>query len=100
LLKKNIYLDIIKTILGYLLIAVLETLRKWKVVITSVEQEYESTEDKKDYKTGTDTIYGGQCTSMNIEKARENFDKDGRPSYFNCNVYRYIEKECRKPKKK
>ena len=98
MLKKNVYLDIIKTILGYLPIAVLETLGKWKVVITSVEQE--STEDRQDYKTGTDTTYGEQCTPMNIGKARENFDKDGKPRYFNCNIYGYIEKECKKPKKK
>jgi len=41
LLKKNIQTDIIKTILGYPLIAALEMLRKWKVTITSVEQKYE-----------------------------------------------------------
>ena len=44
LLKKNVRQNIIKTILGYLLIAALETLKKWKVAITSVGQEYESTE--------------------------------------------------------
>ena len=36
LLKKNARHDIIKTILGYLLIAMPETLKEWKVVITSV----------------------------------------------------------------
>ena len=36
LLKKNTWQDIIKTILGYLHIAALETLKEWKVVITSV----------------------------------------------------------------
>ena len=44
LLKKNVEQDIIMTILGYLPIAALETLKKWKVAITSVGQEYESTE--------------------------------------------------------
>ena len=44
LLKKNIRHDIIKTILGYPPIAMPETLKEWKVVITSVGQEYESTE--------------------------------------------------------
>ena len=39
LLKKNIQPDIIKTILDYLPIAALETLKEWKVAITSVEQE-------------------------------------------------------------
>ena len=36
LLKKNVRHDIIKTILGYPLIAMPETLKEWKVVITSV----------------------------------------------------------------
>jgi len=44
LLKKNIRQDIIKTILGYLPIAMPETLKEWKVAITSVGQGYESTE--------------------------------------------------------
>ena len=38
LLKKNVWADIIKIILGYLLIAALEILKKWKVAITSVRQ--------------------------------------------------------------
>jgi len=37
LLKKNVQMDIIKMILGYPPMAVSETLRKWKMVITSVE---------------------------------------------------------------
>ena len=37
LLKKNVQLDIIKTILGYPPIAVPEILKEWKVVITLVE---------------------------------------------------------------
>ena len=44
LLKKNARHDIIKTILGYPPIAMPETLKEWKVVITSVGQGYESTE--------------------------------------------------------
>jgi len=36
LLKKNIRGNIIKTILGYPLIVVLETLKKWKMAIISV----------------------------------------------------------------
>ena len=44
LLKKNTRQDIIKMILGYLPITMPETLKEWKVVITSVEQGYESTE--------------------------------------------------------
>jgi len=44
LLKKNVQHDIIKTILGYPPIAMLETLKEWKMAITSVGQGYESTE--------------------------------------------------------
>jgi len=44
LLKKNIQHNIIKTILGYPPIAMPETLKEWKVAITSVGQGYESTE--------------------------------------------------------
>ena len=44
LLKKNIQYNIIKTILGYSPITTPETLKEWKVAITSVRQGYESTE--------------------------------------------------------
>ena len=60
LLKKNIRPDIIKMILGYLPIAALEILKKWKVVIMLVRQGYESTERQHNYKTSTGTIYRGQ----------------------------------------
>jgi len=59
LLKKNVRSDIIKTILEYLPIVVLETLKKWKVAIISVGQEYESTEGQNNYKTGTGMTYRG-----------------------------------------
>ena len=36
LLKKNVRSDIIKTILGYLLIVALEILKEWKMAISSV----------------------------------------------------------------
>ena len=45
-------------ILEYLPIVAPETLKEWKVAITSVEQEYESIEGQQDYKTGTRTAYG------------------------------------------
>jgi len=57
LLKKNVQQDIIKTILGYPPIAIPETLKKWKMVITLVGQEYESTEGRQDYKMGIGMIY-------------------------------------------
>ena len=46
LLKKNVRSDIIKIILVYLLIAVPESLKEWKMAITSVRQEYKSTESR------------------------------------------------------
>jgi len=44
LLKKNIQANIIKTIIGYPPMAAPDTLKEWKMVITLVEQGYESTE--------------------------------------------------------
>ena len=73
LLKKNVLPDIIKTILGYSLIVALETLKEWKVAITSVEQGYESTERQYDYKTGTGTTYREQGQPMDIRKSNGNF---------------------------
>ena len=58
LLKKNIQANIIKIILGYLPMAASDTLKEWKVVITSVGQEYESTESQHDYKTGIGMTFG------------------------------------------
>jgi len=93
LLKKNIQQYIIKTVLGYLPIAMLESLKEWKVAITSVGQGYESTEGRHDYKTNTRTTYGGREQLMDIGKSNENF-KDRKPKYFNCNKYGYMAKEC------
>ena len=44
LLKKNIQIDIIRTILGHLPTVVPETLRKWKISIILVGQGYRSIE--------------------------------------------------------
>jgi len=93
LLKKNIQQDIIKMILGYLPIAMPELLKEWKVAITSVRQEYKSTEECHGYKTSTGTTYRGQGQLMDIGKSNNNF-KDRKPKYFNCNKYRYMAKEC------
>jgi len=60
LLKKNVRQDIIKTILGYPPMAMPETLKEWKVAITSVGQGYESTEGCHDYKISMGIIYGGR----------------------------------------
>ena len=98
LLKKNVQQDIIKTILGYPPIAMPKTLKEWKVAITSVEQGYESTEGRHDYKTGIGVTYGGKGQPMDIGKSNDNF-KDGKPKCFNCNKYGHIAKECRSEKK-
>jgi len=89
LLKKNIQQDIIKTILGYLPIAALEMLKKWKVAITSVSQGYESMKGRNDYKTSTGITYGGRRQPMDIRKSNKNF-KDGKLKCFNCNKYRHM----------
>ena len=93
LLKKNTRQDIIKMILGYPSIAMPESLKEWKVAITSVRQEYESIEGHHNYKTSTGTMYGRQGQPMDIGRSNENF-KDGKPKCFNCNKYRYMAKEC------
>ena len=98
LLKKNVWHDIIKTILGYLPIVMPKTLKEWKGAITSVGQDYKSTEGRHDYKTSTGTTYGGQGQPMDIGKSNDNF-KDRKPKCFNCNKYRHIAKECQVEKK-
>ena len=98
-LKKNMQADIIKMILEYLLIAVSEMLKEWKVTITSVSQGYKSTKGKQDYRMGTEMTYRERSIPMDTRKAKNNFNKDKRPKCFNCNVYKHIVKDCRKPKK-
>ena len=98
LLKKNAWHNIIKMILGYLPIAMPETLKEWKVVITSVGQGYKFTERQHDYKTSTGTIYEGRGQPMDIGKSNDNF-KDGKPKCFNYNKYGYMAKECQAEKK-
>ena len=85
-------------ILGYLPMAMPETLKEWKVAITSVGQEYESMEECHNYKTNTGTIYGGRGQPINIGRFNNNF-KDGKPKCFNCNKYRHMAKYCRGKKK-
>ena len=99
LLKKNAQHNIIKMILNYPSIVIPETLKEWKVAITSVGQGYESTEKWHDYKTSTRTTYGGREQLMDIGKSNENF-KDRKPKCFNCNKYGHMTKECLSGKKK
>jgi len=78
-------------ILGYLPIAAPETLKEWKVAITSVGQGYESTEEWNNYKTETGMTYGGQEQPMDIGKSNDNF-KDGKSKCFNYNKYNHMAK--------
>ena len=98
LLKKNIWADIIKIILGYSPIAALETLKKWKMAIILVEQGYKSIEGQHNYWTDTETIYGGRGLPMDIGKSDDKF-KDRQPKCFNCKEYGHITKNYKKPKK-
>lgn len=98
LLKRNVWTDIIKTILGYPPIAMLETLKEWKVVIISVGQEYKFIKEWHDYKTETETIYGEWELSMDIGNSKENF-KDGKLRCFNYNLYKHMARDCWRPKK-
>ena len=93
LLKKNVWSDIIKIILGYLLIATLKILKEWKVAIISVRQGYKSTEERHNYKIGTRTIYSRQELLMDIGKLKDNF-KDRKSKCFNCKIYKHITKYC------
>jgi len=79
--------------LGYLLTAAPELLKEWKIVIISVRQGYKSTEERYDYKIGTEMTYGGRKQLMDIRKSNNNF-KDRKPKCFNCNKYGYMAKEC------
>jgi len=69
------------------------------VAITSVGQGYESMESRNNYKTSIGTIFGEQGIPMDIGKAWDSFNENRRPRYFNCNAYRHVVRECRKPKK-
>ena len=69
LLKKNVWVDIIKTILEYPPIVAPKTLKEWKVAITSVRQGYKSTEKWQDYKIRSEITYREQNIPINIEKA-------------------------------
>lgn len=99
LLKKNVRSDMIKTILGYLPIVAPESLKKQKVAIISVKQEYKSIEVRQDYRIELEITYGGRKVPMDIEKSKDNYNKDRKLKCFNCNIYRHITKNCQKPKK-
>ena len=97
-LLKNIWQDIIKTILGYPPIAMSESLKECKVAITSVGQGYESTEEQHDYKTSVRMTYREWEQPIDIGKSNENF-KDRKPKCFNSNKYEHMAKKCWSKKK-
>ena len=99
LLKKNVRSNIIKTILEYSFIAAPEILKKWKIVITLVRQRYRSTESRYDYRTRTEITYKDRGVFMEIRKFKDNYDKNGKPKYFNYNVYKHMAKDYKKSKK-
>ena len=68
------------------------------MAIISVGQGYESIEGRDNYRTETEMIYREQGLPMDIGKSKDNF-KNRKPKYFNCKIYRYIAKDCKKPKK-
>ena len=85
-------------ILEYLPIAALELLKEQKVAIISVEQGYESTEGRQDYKIGAGTIYRGRGQPMDIGKSNDNF-KDRKLKCLNYNKYDHVAKEYWNKKK-
>ena len=75
------------TILEYPPIAVSDSLKEWKIAITSVEQGYKSTTDRQDYRMGLEIIYKRRGAFMDIEKVKDNYNKDRKPRCFNYNIY-------------
>ena len=68
------------------------------MAIILVGQDYKSTEEWQEYKTGLGTIYRGWRILMDIRKSKENF-KDKKPRCFNCNIYRHMAKDYKRPKR-
>ena len=64
------------------------------MAIISVGQEYKSTEEKQDNRTGLGITYRRREVPMDIRKSKDNYDKDGKSRCFNCNIYRYMAKNC------
>jgi len=98
LLKKNIRSDIMKMILEYLSMAIPTSLKKLKIEITLVKQGYEFTEGKQDYRTRSEITYRKRELSIDIRKAKDNYNKDRKSRCFNCNVYRHMANNYRKSK--
>ena len=44
-------------------------------------------------------MFGGRRAPMDIGKSENSFDENGKLKYFNCNIYRHMAKEYRKPRR-
>ena len=82
----------------YSSIAVLISLKKQNIVIKSIRQGQKSIEERQDYSAGLEITYRERELLMDIEKTKDNYNKDEKPKCFNCNIPKYIVKDCRKPK--
>jgi len=71
-----------------------EMLREWKMAIILIGQGYEFTESRQDYRTKTEITYRERGALIDIGKAKDNFNKDGKPKCFNYNVYEHMIKNC------
>ena len=96
LLKKNVKSNIIKTILEYPSIAILETLKKQKMAIILVRQGHKYTESRHNYRTGLEITYGEREIPIDIRKFKNNYEKNMKPRYFNCNIQQRIAKSQKK----
>ena len=74
------------------------SLKEWKVVITSVGQGYKSTKGHHDYKISTRVTYSRQGQPIDIGRSNENF-KDEKLKCFNYNKYEHMAKKCWAKKK-
>jgi len=93
-LLKNVRSNIIKTILEYLPIPASTTRKRWKTAITLVGQEYESIKRRQDYKTRSGITYREKELPINIRKAKNNYNKEGKSRCFNCNIHKHMFKDC------
>ena len=66
LLKKNINREIIRAIMAYPPTQAPKSLEQWKMTITAVEQGYEWTNIRYDYRTGSGITYRGMGKPMEI----------------------------------
>ena len=64
------------------------------MAIILVGQKYKSIEGRQDYRTGSGITYRERGAPMDIEKSKDNYNKDRKLRCFNCNVYEHMAKNC------